>query len=286
MNLQIQQRVALVCGAGSGLGQAIACSLAHEGVKVAVTGRNREKLAQTVERITQLGGTARAWPLDLAVPEQFDTVIADIREHWGDIDILVNNSGGPPPTLAQGTDGAVWQQQFSVMVASLIQLTDKLLPAMRSRGWGRIITSTSSGVIAPIPGLALSNALRMSLLGWSKTLAAEVAADGVTVNVMVPGRIATDRVGQLDAIKAKREHSTAEAVAEKSRLSIPAGRYGHPHEYGATAAFLASQPASYITGAVIRVDGGLIGSFSGESRAMPVAGVADWHSRLSRAHSE
>ncbi|MBR7487194.1 SDR family NAD(P)-dependent oxidoreductase, partial [Klebsiella pneumoniae] len=85
----------------------------------------------------QLGGTARAWPLDLAVPEQFDTVIADIREHWGDIDILVNNSGGPPPTLAQGTDGAVWQQQFSVMVASLIQLTDKLLPAMRSRGWGR-----------------------------------------------------------------------------------------------------------------------------------------------------
>ena len=146
------------------------------------------------------------------------------------------------------------------MGASLIQLTDKLLPAMRSRGWGRIITSTSSGVIAPIPGLALSNALRMSLLGWSKTLAAEVAADGVTVNVMVPGRIATDRVGQLDAIKAKREHSTAEAVAEKSRLSIPAGRYGHPHEYGATAAFLASQPASYITGAVIRVDGGLIGS--------------------------
>ena len=100
----------------------------------------------------------------------------------------------------------------------------------------------------------------MSLLGWSKTLAAEVAADGVTVNVMVPGRIATDRVGQLDAIKAKREHSTAEAVAEKSRLIIPAGRYGHPHEYGATAAFLASQPASYITGAVIRVDGGLIGS--------------------------
>ncbi|EPQ5850199.1 TPA: SDR family oxidoreductase [Klebsiella variicola] len=260
MNLQIQQRVALVCGAGSGLGQAIACSLAQEGVKVAVTGRNREKLAQTVERITQLGGTARAWPLDLAIPEQFDMVIADIREHWGDIDILVNNSGGPPPTLAQGTDGAVWQQQFSVMVASLIQLTDKLLPAMRSRGWGRIITSTSSGVIAPIPGLALSNALRMSLLGWSKTLAAEVAADGVTVNVMVPGRIATDRVGQLDAIKAKREHSTAEAVTEKSRLSIPAGRYGHPHEYGATAAFLASQPASYITGAVIRVDGGLIGS--------------------------
>ncbi len=260
MDFKIQQRVALVCGAGSGLGQAIALSLAQEGVKVAVTGRNAEKLAQTVERITQLGGTAHAWQLDLATPEQFDTVIADIRAHWGDIDILVNNSGGPPPATAQGTDGAVWQQQFSVMVAALIQLTDKLLPAMRSRGWGRIITTTSSGVIAPIPNLALSNALRMSLLGWSKTLASEVAADGVTVKVMVPWRIATDRVGQLDAIKAKRENSSAEAVAQKSRQSIPAGRYGEPQEYGATAAFLASQPASYITGAVIRVDGGLIGS--------------------------
>ncbi len=260
MDFQIQQRVALVCGAGSGLGQAIALSLAQEGVKVAVTGRNPEKLAHTVELITGLGGTAQAWQLDLAAPEQFDEILGGIRQHWGDIDILVNNSGGPPPALAQGTEGALWQQQFSVMVASLIQLTDKLLPAMRRRGWGRIITTTSSGVIAPIPNLALSNALRMSLLGWSKTLASEVAADGVTVNVMVPGRIATDRVGQLDAIKAKRENSSAEAVAEKSRLSIPAGRYGEPQEYGATAAFLASQPASYITGAVIRVDGGLIGS--------------------------
>jgi 3-oxoacyl-[acyl-carrier protein] reductase len=260
MDLQIQQRVALVCGAGSGLGQAIALSLAQEGVKVAVTGRNLEKLAHTVSLIRQQGGNAEAWQLDLAAPEQFDEVLGAIRQHWGDIDILVNNSGGPPPATAQGTDAAVWQQQFSVMVASLIQLTDMLLPAMRSRGWGRVITTTSSGVIAPIPNLALSNALRMSLLGWSKTLASEVAADGVTVNVMVPGRIATDRVGQLDAIKAKRENSSAEAVAEKSRQSIPAGRYGEPQEYGATAAFLASQPASYITGAVIRVDGGLIGS--------------------------
>lgn len=260
MDFQIQQRVALVCGGGSGLGQAIALSLAQEGVKVAVTGRNPEKLAQTVELISRQGGTAHGWPLDLAAPDTFDETLEAIRQRWGDIDILVNNSGGPPPAQAQGTDTALWQQQFTAMVASLIQLTDKLLPAMRRRGWGRIITSTSSGVIAPIPNLALSNALRMSLLGWSKTLASEVAADGVTVNVMVPGRIATARVGQLDAMKAQRENSSPEAVAEKSRQSIPAGRYGEPQEYGATAAFLASQPASYITGAVIRVDGGLISS--------------------------
>ena len=236
MDLQISGRVALVCGAGSGLGQAMALTLAQEGVKVAITGRNQEKLLATVAMIQAAGGEAHAWPLD----------------------ILVNNSGGPPPATAAGTDSAVWQQQFSLMVASLMQLTDKVLPGMRERGWGRIITSTSSGVIAPIANLALSNALRMSLLGWSKTLASEVAAQGVTVNVLVPGRIATDRVSQLDAIKAKRENSTADAIAEKSRQGIPAGRYGHPHEYGAAAAFLASQQASYITGSIMRVDGGMI----------------------------
>jgi len=260
MDLQIQQRVALVCGAGSGLGQAIAQALAQEGVRVAVCGRNEDKLAQTVATIVGQGGEARAWRLDLAAPQHFDGVLDEIRQHWGDVDILVNNSGGPPPAQAQGSDAAMWQQQFSLMVSSLIQLTDKVLPVMRQRGWGRIITTTSSGVITPIPNLALSNALRMSLLGWSKTLASEVAADGVTVNVMVPGRIATERVGQLDAMKASRENTTADVIAEKSRKSIPLGRYGAPEEFGATAAFLAGKPASYITGSVIRVDGGLIAS--------------------------
>lgn len=258
MDLQISNRVALVCGAGSGLGQAMALSLAKEGVKVAITGRNQEKLAATVAMIKSEGGEAHAWILDLAQPEQFDAVLADIAKHWGDIDILVNNSGGPPPATAAGTDSAIWQQQFSLMVTSLMQLTDKVLPGMRERGWGRIITSTSSGVIAPIANLALSNALRMSLLGWSKTLANEVAAQGVTVNVLVPGRIATERVSQLDGIKAARENKTVDEVAENSRQGIPAKRYGDPEEYGAAAAFLASQPASYITGSVIRVDGGMI----------------------------
>lgn len=260
MDLQIHNRVALVCGAGSGLGQAIAIALALEGARVAVTGRNPEKLLNTVEMIKAQNGEAEAYKLDLAEPQTFDAVLNEIRQHWGDVEILVNNSGGPPPAQAQGTDGAVWQHQFSLMVTSLIQLTDKVLPSMRKRGWGRIITSTSSGVIAPIANLAVSNALRMTLLGWSKTLATEVAAEGITVNVLVPGRIATDRVSQLDAIKARRENSSTEAVAEKSRQSIPAGRYGDTHEYGAVAAFLASQPAGYITGSVMRVDGGMINS--------------------------
>lgn len=260
MDLQIENRTALVTAAGSGLGQAMAIALAREGVKVAVTGRTVEKLNHTVELIKNQGGEAHAWVLDLSQSETFDNTLNAIQEKWGTIDILVNNSGGPTPSKAEGVSAEVWQTQFNTMVCSLIQLTDKVLPAMKSQGWGRIITSTSSGVIAPIPNLAISNTLRMSLLGWSKTLSSEVAADGITVNVILPGRIATERVAQLDAIRAKNTGSTIQEVTEKSRMTIPMKRYGDPEEYGATAAFLASKQASYITGSVIRVDGGLIPS--------------------------
>ena len=146
------------------------------------------------------------------------------------------------------------------MVLSVIGLTDRVLPSMRARRWGRIVTSTSSGVVAPIPNLAVSNALRLSLVGWSKTLAREVAADGITANIILPGRIATDRIRFLDEQKAKREGKPLEAVVAESTASIPAGRYGRPEEYGDAVAFLASQRASYITGSIIRVDGGYIAS--------------------------
>ena len=142
----------------------------------------------------------------------------------------------------------------------MIAITDRVLPGMRERRWGRIITSTSSGIIAPIPNLAMSNALRLSLVGWSKTLAREVAAEGITVNIILPGRIATDRLSFLDEQRAKREGRPVEEVERESRTSIPAGRYGEPAEYGDVAAFLASARAGYITGATIRVDGGLIPS--------------------------
>jgi 3-oxoacyl-[acyl-carrier protein] reductase len=131
---------------------------------------------------------------------------------------------------------------------------------MRERGWGRIVTSASSGVVTPIPNLSISNALRLSLLGWSKTLAGEVAADGVTVNVVVPGRIATRRIEALDAARAEREGVSFEDVVRQSTSSIATKRYGRPEEYAAAVAFLASEPASYLTGATVRVDGGLIPS--------------------------
>jgi 3-oxoacyl-[acyl-carrier protein] reductase len=146
------------------------------------------------------------------------------------------------------------------MATSIFSLTDALLPSMIERGFGRIITIGSSGVVAPLPNLALSNGVRAAVAGWSKTLAAEVAASGVTVNMVLPGRIATDRVRELDEGKARRSNASLDEVEAESRATIPIGRYGRPEEFAAVVAFLASRQASYVTGSMIRADGGLLRS--------------------------
>jgi 3-oxoacyl-[acyl-carrier protein] reductase len=258
MDLGIKGKVALVMASSRGLGQAMAVSLAREGVKVAVTGRNPEGLKQSVEMIEAVGGQALALNWDLADLSVIEGLVSQVENTLGPIDILINNTGGPLPTPAAGQDPALWQKSFNDMVLSLIAITDRVLPGMRQRKWGRIITSTTSGAIAPIKNLAISNTLRAALLAWSKTLSAEVAADGVTVNIIMPGRIATDRLRQLDEARAKREGSTYESVVKASLSQIPMGRYGDPKEYGDAAAFLASQNASFITGTVMRIDGGQI----------------------------
>jgi 3-oxoacyl-[acyl-carrier protein] reductase len=196
--------------------------------------------------------------LDLSDLSQIDGHISKIESELGPVDILVNNTGGPPPTTAIGQDPALWSRHFQAMVLSVIAITDRVLPNMRARRWGRVITSASSGVVSPIPNLAISNTLRLSLVGWSKTLAREVAKDGITANIILPGRIATDRLKFLDEAKAKREGRSVEDVLAESTGSIPVGRYGKPEEYGDVVAFLSSDRAAYITGSVIRVDGGLI----------------------------
>ena len=205
-----------------------------------------------------MSGSAQALAWNIADPAVIEDRFAVIEKRFGPVDVLINNTGGPPPTLAGGQAPELWSQHFQSMVLSVIGITDRALPSMKQRKWGRVITSTSSGVVAPIPNLGISNALRLSLVGWSKTLAREVALDGITANIVVPGRIATKRIRFLDEQKAAREQRPVDSVTADSTASIPMGRYGEPAEYADVVAFLASTHASYVTGSTIRIDGGLI----------------------------
>ena len=260
MDLGLQGKTALVLAGGGGLGRAIARALASEGANVAVAGVRADSIAATQAALAALGSKSISLLWDLADLSQIDGNVAKVERELGPVDILVNNTGGPPPTPASGQDPAVWSKQFQSMVLSVIATTDRVLPNMRARHWGRVITSTSSGVAAPIPNLAISNTLRLSLVGWSKTLAREVARDGITANIVAPGRIATGRIKFLDEAKAKREGRSVEEVEAENATTIPIGRLGKPEEYGDVVAFLASERAAYITGSVIRVDGGMIPS--------------------------
>lgn len=260
MDLQLSGKTALVLGAGGGLGGAIAKSLAAEGVSVVVADINLDGAKATADAILKHGGRALALEWDIADLSLTAPKLAEIDAAFGPVDILVNNTGGPPPTPAAGQSPDDWSKYFDMMVRSVIAVTDAVLPSMRERKWGRIITSTSSGVVAPIANLGISNSLRLALVGWSKTLAREIGKDGITANIVLPGRIATGRIVFLDEQKAKRENRPVEDVTAESTGAIPVGRYGHPDEYGDMVTFLASPRASYITGSVIRIDGGLINS--------------------------
>ncbi|QIE45318.1 SDR family oxidoreductase [Pseudohalocynthiibacter aestuariivivens] len=260
MDLGLNNKTAIVLGAGGGLGSAIAHALAMEGVKLALGGRTLSSVEATAQSIRSTGGTAIALEWDLGQLDQIEPNVARIEQELGPVDILVNNTGGPKPSTVSGQTPEDWRNNFESMVLSVIAVTDRVLPGMKERKWGRIITSTSSGVVAPIPNLGLSNALRVSLVGWSKTLAREVGRDGITSNIILPGRIATPRITFLDEQKAKRENRDVADVSAESMASIPVGRYGKPEEYGDAVAFLASTRAAYITGSTIRVDGGFIAS--------------------------
>jgi 3-oxoacyl-[acyl-carrier protein] reductase len=256
MDLGLKGRHAFVTGASRGLGRAIAYALAAEGAEVTAAARTGELLRSLADSAAGLSGNVIARPCDLADSAS----IASLSDVIGRTDVLVLNTGGPPPGRAADISDDVWRQQFETMFLSVIRLTRLALPGMRERRFGRIILVVSSGVLQPIPDLGISNALRMALVGWAKTLAGEVASAGITVNCIAPGRIATDRVVQIDRSRALREGVSLEEVERQSRETIPVGRYGDASEFAAVAAFLASNSASYMTGGILRVDGGMIRS--------------------------
>jgi 3-oxoacyl-[acyl-carrier protein] reductase len=256
MDLGLERRHALVTGASRGLGRAIALALAAEGADVVAVARNLERLNELAVSSPAGSGKITAHCCDLADASAIDR-LSDVL---GLVEVLVLNTGGPPPGPADETSDAVWTKQFEAMFLSAVRLTRLALPGMRQRGFGRIIAVVSSGVIQPIPNLAVSNAIRSALVGWAKTLAGEVASHGITVNCLAPGRIATDRVAELDQGRAQREGLSLEEVERQSRVGIPVGRYGDATEFAAVATFLASPRSSYMTGDIIRVDGGMIRS--------------------------
>lgn len=259
MDLGLRGKRALVLSSSRGLGLGVARSLAAEGAAVMMTARSADRLAAAAEAINTTGaGRAHVFAADLATGAE--AIHAAALEALGGIDILVANTGGPPARTALDVKPEDWTPQFEAMVAPVFRLAALVLPGMRERRWGRLLTIASSGVVQPIPNLAMSNTLRSALVGWSKTLASEVAADGVTVNVVLPGRIETDRTVELDAANAQRQGKSVEEVAAAARAAIPMGRYGRVQEFADVVCFLASERASYLTGSLIRVDGGSIRS--------------------------
>lgn len=262
MDLGIKGKRALVLGGNRGIGQGIAQALVREGVHVAITGRDAERMKVAVAELKACNAAVQveAFALDLADTGGLAAFASKVTDSFGPIDILVNNTGGPGYGGASERGIAEWTSSFNEMVLSVITLTDALLPGMRKRQWGRVMTVVSSGVVQPIPILGVSNTLRNALVTWSKTLSMEVAKEGVTVNVLVPGRIDTERVRMTDEAVAQKDGITVDEAKRRSTAMIPMGRYGAPAEFGALAAFVASVPASYMTGSMLRCDGGNIRS--------------------------
>lgn len=259
MDLGLKGKVAMVSGASRGLGYAVARVLAAEGAKVSIASRDEAKIIDAGKRIAaETYSDTLAVPVDVRSADAIAAWHAKTIAKFGGVDLLFVNSGGPPAGASLSFDDDQWKAAFELLVLSAVRVVRLVVPSMKARGGGAIVVSTSTAVLEPIPNLALSNVVRASTAALAKTLAGELAADKIRVNHLLPGRINTDRVRELDTIRGNATGTSPDEVKAGYEKTIPLGRYGDPMEYGTAAAFLFSDAARYITGASLQVDGGLV----------------------------